>query len=314
MNLNARALRRCQRLMDDATACRVAVERSEGGAQLIDCGIDVPGGLEAGRALAEVCMADLGRVDFVPGDPNLWPGIAVTVTTDQPLLACMAAQYAGWPIGGDHFYAMASGPMRAVRGREDLFERIGYREEAPQVIGVLESPKMPSADICLHVAEDCGVEIPDVTLLVAPTSSIAGTIQIVARSIETAMHKLFELGYDLSRVRSGYGVAPLPPVAADDVIGIARTNDAILYGREVTLWIDDDAESLEKIGPHIPSNSSKEHGRSFAELFEQYDHDFYKIDPHLFSPAVVVLIDLKGGRLHRFGAFRPDVIRQSFQG
>ncbi|HEV3023547.1 MAG TPA: methenyltetrahydromethanopterin cyclohydrolase, partial [Pirellulales bacterium] len=150
-------------------------------------------------------------------------------------------------------------------------------------------------------------------LLAARTASQAGTVQIVARSVETALHKLHELGFDLTRVESGWGVAPLPPPAADDLAGIGRTNDAILYGALVTLWVRGDDTSLESVGPRVPSSASPDHGEPFARIFERYDRDFYKIDPLLFSPAVVTLANLDSGHSFRFGRQLPDVIGRSFK-
>lgn len=312
MNLNQIALARCEQLVNRATQLHIAVLRDETGARIIDCGVHVPGGLEAGIGLAEVCMAGLGKVDLVPGNSELWTGPAVVVRTDQPVAACLASQYAGWQIAGEKFFAMGSGPMRAVRGREALFEKIGRKELADAVVGVLEAGKLPHEDVCHHVAEECGVAAEHLTLMVAPTASIAGSIQVVARSIETALHKLHELGYDILRVRSGFGVAPLPPIAANDLVGIGRTNDAVLYGGEVTLWVTGDDESLREFGPQIPSSASSDHGQPFAEIFERYDRDFYKIDPMLFSPASVILNNLETGTSLRFGEFDAQVLHESF--
>ena len=314
MNLNERSLHRCQPLVDSPSRFHVSVVRQEGGARVIDCGVHAAGGLEAGRALAEVCLADLGRVDFVPSRADVWPGVAVSVFTDHPVSACMASQYAGWQIAGEKFYAMGSGPMRAVRGREELFDHIGGREKSAEVVGVLESGKLPPADVCEHIAIECGVEAEQLTLLVAPTRSLAGTIQIVARTVETALHKMHTLGFDLTKVQSGYGVAPLPPVAADDLTGIGRTNDAVLYGGEVTLWLRGDDARFAELGPKIPSSGSKDYGRPFGDIFQSYDRDFYKIDPLLFSPAVITLINLETGRSFRFGETQRDILRQSFVG
>jgi methenyltetrahydromethanopterin cyclohydrolase len=268
--------------------------------------------LEAGLALAEICLAGLGTVTFVPS--TLGPGPAVQVTTDQPLAACMASQYAGWQITGGKYFAMGSGPMRAAWGKEALFDTIGFREDAAWTVGVLESAQIPPADVCVRVAQDCRVPPSHLTLLVARTASIAGTVQVVARSVETCLHKLHEVGFDLNRVRSGYGTAPLPPVAADDLTGIGRTNDAVLYGGSVTLWVRGDDASLAAIGPRVPSSASPDHGQPFAAIFESAGHDFYKIDPLLFSPAEVAFVNLDTGRTHRFGGLRPDVLRQSFAG
>ena len=122
-----------------------------------------------------------------------------------------------------------------------------------------------------------------------------------------------ELGFDLKQVESGWGVAPLPPVAADDLAAIGRTNDAILYGGEVTLWVRGDDAQLAEIGARVPSSASRDHGQPFAAIFQRYNRNFYDIDPHLFSPAVVTLINLDTGRSHRFGRTMPDVIEKSFK-
>jgi methenyltetrahydromethanopterin cyclohydrolase len=299
-------------LIDRPHEFGVAVGRDDAGARLIDCGVNALGGLEAGRAMAEVCLAGLGRVDFPPGRSGFGPGPDVAVITDHPVAACMAAQYAGWQVVGEGYYAMGSGPMRAARGREELLEHIGCRERPEAAIGVLESGRTPPPELTARMAEECGVGPQDLTLLVARTSSLAGSVQIVARTVETALHKMHELGFDLRRVCSGYGLAPLPAAAPDDIAAIGRTNDAVLYGGEATLWVRGDDESLIDFGARLPSCSSPDHGRPFADIFEQYERDFYKIDPLLFSPAVVTLVNVDTGRWHRFGRCCPDILQRSF--
>jgi len=312
MNLNDRAWRRCERLIQAAADMRVALLHLPNGGCIVDCGVKAVGGLQAGLALAEICLADLAEVRVVPGRAELWPGPAVQVWTDQPVAACMASQYAGWQIASGGYFAMGSGPMRAACGREELFASIGFRESAVRAVGVLEASQLPPAEVVERIAQDCGVAPRELTLLVARTASLAGTVQVVARTVETCLHKLHEVGFDLACVQSGYGLAPLPPVAADDLTGIGRTNDAVLYGGEVTLWVRADDAQLREIGPRIPSCSSPDHGRPFGEIFHRYNHDFYRIDPLLFSPAQVTLVNLNSGRTHRFGQIWPEVVRQSF--
>ncbi len=113
---------------------------------------------------------------------------------------------------------------------------------------------------------------------------------------------------------SGYGTAPLPPPAADFLQAIGRTNDAILYGGQVVVWVRADDDQLAELGPKVPSSSSPDHGAPFAEVFRRYDMDFYKIDPMLFSPAVLCFQNLQTGRSHTFGRVEPDVLRRSFFG
>jgi len=207
---------------------------------------------------------------------------------------------------------MGSGPMRAAAGREALFDEIGCREDASECVGVLEASKLPPDGVCLEIAEKCGIEPERLTLLVAPTRSLCGTLQIVARSVETALHKLHELKFDLSRIVAGRGSAPLPPLASSGSVAIGRTNDAILYGAQVTLELRGDDDSLREIGPRIPSASSAEYGRRFVEIMDHYNYDFYKIDPLLFSPAEIELVNVDTGNRFHFGQMNQQLLSQSF--
>ncbi len=308
--LNDRARQLCQEIITQAESLGVAVNTLDCGTTLLDMGIDVSGSREAAIYLARVCLADLGEVSLHASIAKAWP--VVEVSTQHPVAACLASQYAGWEIQGEKFFAMGSGPMRAAAGREDLFDDIGCREAASHVVGVLETAKFPPDAVCREVAQKCGVAPERLTLLVAPTHSLCGTLQIVARSVETALHKLHELKFDLSRIETGHGTAPLPPLISDDLAAIGRTNDAILYGGQVTLEVHGDDNSLAEIGPRVPSSASPDYGKPFAEVLARYDHDFYKVDPLLFSPAVIELVNIDTGSHFRFGEVNEAVLTRSF--
>ena len=312
INLNQRAFELCLEAHAAAEELRIRGRQELGSALILDFGVEAAGGLEAGLRLAEICTAGLAQISLVPADRSTWRGAAVQVVTDDAVRACMGAQYAGWKLAHGKYFAMGSGPMRAAAGKEAIFDTIGFRETTEVAVGVLESSKLPPGEMCQMVAADCRVGPAQLVLCVAPTASQAGTIQIVARSVETALHKLHELGFDLARVASAFGTAPLPPVAADDLSAIGRTNDAVLYGGEVTLWVGGDDESVADIGPRVPSGASSDFGEPFAAIFRRYDCDFYKIDPHLFSPAAVTFCNLDTGRTQRFGQVLPEVIQKSF--
>jgi methenyltetrahydromethanopterin cyclohydrolase len=312
--LNERALRLADHMAATAAALRIAVQTAAGGARILDCGVQTPGGLQAGLGLARVCLANQAEVSVVPGSVTDLPVPQVQVATDHPVLACMASQYAGWQVSVGDFFAMGSGPMRAAYGKEELFDHITGREQAAAAVGVLETRKLPGDEVVSYLAERLQLPANKLTLLAAPASSLAGTVQVVARALETALHKLYELQFDLTQVSSGYGIAPLPPVAAEEMTAIGRTNDAILYGGQVVLWVRAEDDQLAELGPKVPSSASADHGAPFAEIFKRYDMDFYKIDPMLFSPAVISLHNLKSGRCHTFGRVEPDVLRRSFLG
>lgn len=290
----------------------IDVHQTSNGARILDFGVEAPGSLSAGITLSEVCTAGLAKLSITQGEVTGigWPH--VLVETDEPVEACLLSQYAGWQVSVNDYFGMGSGPMRAAAAHEDVFTRCDYREEAIRVVGVLESGKLPDENVVQELAEKCRVEPENVALLVAPTASLAGTMQVVARSVETALHKLLELDFDISRITSAIGSAPLAPVAADDLTGIGRTNDAILYGARVTLWVTGDDESIEEFGPSVPSNASPAYGEPFLSIFEAAGRDFYAVDRMLFSPAEIVFHNVETGRVHPFGAINPSVLARSF--
>ncbi len=247
-----------------------------------------------------------------PADVGGTPVGQIAVATDHPVLACMASQYAGWQISVGKYFAMGSGPMRAAYGKEALFDAIPGREKPPVAVGVLETGKLPGEPVVAFLSEKLGLPADRLTLLCAPASSLAGTIQVVARSLETALHKMYELHFDLKQVISGFGTAPLPPIAANELEAIGRTNDAILYGGKVVIWLRGDDEQIAALGPRVPASASSDYGQPFRDIFQHHGGDFYKIDPLLFSPGQVTIHNLNTGRCHIFGHIDQEILRRSF--
>jgi len=293
-----------------AEALKIKCQQSNG-VRLLDFGLSVDGGLEAGLLLARICLSGAAKVELMPHDPGLPAVPQIQVTTDHPVAACLMSQYAGWKVATDNYFAMGSGPMRAVARKEELFHHMPETEDGRVAVGVLEAGSMPSSE-ALAVIQKALPSGCQLTLAVAPTASQAGTIQVVARSIETALHKLHELKFPLEALVSGTGIAPLPPVAKNDLHGIGRTNDSILYGATVNLWVRCEDDQITAIGAKVPSSSSAAHGQTFLSLFKAANHDFYAMDPALFSPAVVVFHNLKTGRTFSWGEKLPVVLRESF--
>ena len=312
LGLNDRAWEMADRMAAHAAALRILARPLPGGARVIDAGIATPGGHAAGLALAEICMGGLGHVDYTPlaigGDA--WPG--VRVWTDHPAVRCMASQYAGWAIQVDKYFAMGSGPLRAhARVERELFAKLGYAETAPRGVLVLETRNPPTEAVAAWVAAKAGLVPAHLTFVVAPTASLAGGVQITARILETGLHKMDTLGFDLKKIVSGIGTAPLPPVAKNDLRAIGRTNDCILYGGQAHYTVNADDVELAELVPRIPASASKDYGTPFYDIFKRYDGDFYKIDPLLFSPAEVWLTSVQSGKTYHAGHINPEVLRAS---
>jgi methenyltetrahydromethanopterin cyclohydrolase len=303
-------------LLDDAVACagdlRLRTQTLRSGARVVDAGVGVPGGLEAGRLLALLCMGGLGAVDFVPlviGGES-WSG--VQVWTDHPAVCCMASQYAGWAITPEGYFAMGSGPLRAkARVEKELYAKLNYAEQAARGVLVLETRTLPTDAVAEWVAGKAGVETSALSFAVAPTASLAGGVQVVARVVETGLHKMETLGFDVTKVVSAMGTAPLPPTARNDLRAIGRTNDSVLYGGQARYVVDASDDELSDLATKMPASASRDYGTPFYDIFKRYDNDFYKIDPLLFSPGEVWLSSATSGRTFHAGRLNPDILRAS---
>jgi methenyltetrahydromethanopterin cyclohydrolase len=312
LTMNERAWLAADAAVERAVELEIASRVLSSGTRVIDAGIEARGGFGAGRLLAELCMGGLGHVEYVPLpiDGESWPG--VQVWTDHPAESCMASQYAGWAITPEGYFAMGSGPLRArARVEKELFAKLGYEEECSRGVLVLETRAMPTDDVAAWIARKAGIAPEGLTVAVAPTASIAGGVQIVARVIETGLHKMDALAFDLRRVLSASGTAPIPPVAKSDLRAIGRTNDCVLYGGQARYTIDASDDELAQLAERLPASSSPDYGTPFYEIFKRYDRDFYKIDPMLFSPAEVWLTSASSGRTFHAGMLNAAVLRQS---
>lgn len=321
VSVNALSERLVARLVNDATRLAVSVTRTEAGTVLVDAGVAAPGGVEAGVLVARICMGALGRVAVRSSfeAAPLWPTM-IEVQTSSPVLACLASQYAGWSLaatkeqtGGKKFFSLGSGPARALAVKEPLYEELGYRDRHTRGALVLEVDRLPPQVVIDKVLNDCGLAPADLTIVVTPTHTVAGTVQVVARVVEVALHKTHVLGVDLNEVVEASGSAPLPPPAPDGVEAMGRTNDAILYGGRVHLTVRHDAVA-KKLAGELPAFHSRDYGRPFAEIFRSFNYDFYQIDPALFAPAEVWVSSLESGGTWHGGSVERVLLQRQWNG
>jgi len=316
VSVNGRAAVLVGRLTHDAAELRISVAGGELGETVIDAGGRQRGSIAAGLRIAEICMGGLGQVDLVPDAASpRWPWTLVVRSSD-PVVACLASQYAGWSLahrdGNENFFALGSGPARALARKEPLFAELAYRDHASAATLVLESARQPPAAIVAEVAEDCGLQPTQLTIIYAPTQSLAGSVQVVARVLEVALHKAHELKFPLERIVDGLGAAPLAPPHPDFVTAMGRTNDAIIYAGRVHLFVTGPASDARALAMALPSDGSRDHGRPFAEIFRSFKGDFYAIDKMLFSPAEVVVTAIESGESFRGGRLELRLLDASF--
>lgn len=310
-----------QHLLDNAAKLRLGVEVLANGCTVIDAGINVVGGLEAGRIIAEICLGGMGTVSISHSSyTNNWP-LSVNVHTGNPVLGCLGSQYAGWSLAHEKYYALGSGPARAMATKvkngeiepvEELYKELAYRDSADSTVLVIENDKLPPLEIIEKVANACNVLPDKLTIIVTPTSSLAGGVQVVARVLEVAMHKAHALHFPLENIIDGSGSAPICPPHPNFVKAMGRTNDAILFAGQVHLFVKGSDEAAEELAKNLPSSTSKDYGKPFAEIFKQYEYDFFKIDAMLFSPASVIVTAVDSGKSFRAGQLDNSLLDLSF--
>ncbi len=269
----------------------IEFQRLKNGAWVIDFGVNVKGSISAGILFSEVCMAGLAEVNVKTGSVGNLVVPFVEVRTDNPVLACLASQKAGWQIKVDNYFAMGSGPARALALKpKKTYELIDYEDDAEYAVITLESDLLPDERVVDYIAEECDVESEDVYVLVAPTSSLVGSIQISARIVEVAMYRLLQLGFDVKKIFSGCGNAPVAPLSGDSLKAMGMTNDCLLYYGSAFLFSEFDESEMDMIDKaNLTSDSSKDYGKPFYEVFKDSNYNFYEIDPNLFSPARITI-------------------------
>jgi methenyltetrahydromethanopterin cyclohydrolase len=313
LSVNQLAWKLLEELCGNSDFYRVKVERAECGATVVDAGINAKGGLQAGRIITEICMGGLGKAKITSRKYGEVELPSIFVYTDHPAIATLGAQFAGWNIKEADYSAIGSGPARALALKpKEIYEEIGYKDDFNKAIVVLETDKKPPEQLMERIAEECRVSCENLALILTPTTSLAGATQVAGRIVETGLHKLEKVGLGPKAVLSAWGCAPIPPVHPKFVKAMGRTNDAVLYGgvSYYTVEFEDD-EELAKIVEKAPSKASENYGRPFFEIFKAAEYNFYKIDPNIFAPAVVIVNNIKTGKVFKAGELNVKTLMES---
>jgi methenyltetrahydromethanopterin cyclohydrolase len=313
LSVNRLAWRLLDKLIENADLCGVKVEKTDSGTTIIDAGVNVKGGFQAGKIVTEICMGGCGKAEIVNGKYGDMDLPTIQVYSDHPVIATLGSQYAGWQINEQGCFAIGSGPARALAQKpKEIYEEIKYKDDFDKAVVVLETDKYPPARLTERFAKDCGISSDNLAVILTPTTSLAGATQVSGRIVETGIHKLRKLGLDPNVILYGWGCAPIPPIHPKFAKAMARTNDAILYGGTAYYAVEcDDEEELKNIAKNAPSKASRAYGKPFIEIFKEANYDFYKIDPNLFAPATVTINNVKTGNVYRNGEVNAEILAAS---
>ncbi len=285
----------------------IEVHGLTGDAAVLDFGVDRPGAVEAGLLLAEIQTAGLATVQTGVGTVEGSPLTHVELSTDHPALGLLCAGKAGWELSVGDFEGLGSGPARALVAEEDIFGRVGYREDADFAVLAVETDQLPDEAVARAVAERAGVPESAVFLPAYGTASVTGSVVAASRAAELATLRLTESGYDPASVLSATGRAPVAPVADGEEAAMARTTDALVYGGTVHLHLEDPVAEPKAVA----STAGEEYDQPCTAVFEGIDWALADLPVDFFGPAQVTL-DVLGGETHVVGETRPDLLAESF--
>lgn len=313
ISVNEHAMHAVKEILDRRDELQVRVEKRPKGATIIDAGIAAPGGYAAGLMVTRICMGDLCKISLSYRDFGGFGLPTIDVTTDHPAISTLGAQFAGWQIKVGDYFAMGSGPARALALKpKELYAEIDYKDKSDYAVIVLESEKLPPDEAITYIASECKVKPSKVYAVVAPTNSQAGSAQISGRIVETGVHKLEKVGLDPKKILYGFGYAPISPIHPKSAKAMGRTNDALYYGGETFYTVNfEDDEKLKEIVSKAPSSTANGYGKPFYEIFKAAGFDFYKIDPNLFAPAVVAVNNIRTGQTFRSGHTNTEVLKET---
>jgi methenyltetrahydromethanopterin cyclohydrolase len=314
LSVNRLAWKLVEKLCENHELYRVKIEKTSNGTTIVDAGIDAKGGFYAGKIVTEICMGGCGKAEITQWQCGELELPSIFIYTDHPAIATLGSQYAGWQIKDGDYSAIGSGPARALALKpKEIYEEIDYRDNFDKAVLILETDKHPPEKLIERLAKSCHVSPESLAVILTPTASIAGATQISGRIVETGVHKLKKLGLDPNLILHAWGSAPIPPIHPKFARAMARTNDAILYGGKAYYTVEfEDEEKLKEILEKAPSKASKDYGRPFLEIFKAANYDFYKIDPNLFAPAILVINNLKTGNTLKSGEINVELLKKSF--
>ena len=313
LSVNLLAWKLLEKLCEKADFYGVKVEKTASGTTIVDAGINARGGFEAGKVITEICMGGCGKARITNRKYGELELPSIFVYTDHPAIATLGSQFAGWQIKEEDYFAIGSGPGRALALKpKEIYEQIDYRDYFEKAIVVLETDKRPPEKLIDRLAKDCKVETENLAIILTPTASVAGSTQVSGRIVETGIHKLNKLGLNPKTILYAWGCAPISPIHPKFAQAMARTNDAILYGGTTYYMVDyENEDELKRILENAPSKASKDYGRPFIEIFKKAEYNFYKIDPNLFAPAVVIVNSVRSGRTFKVGEINSEILLKS---
>lgn len=303
-------------ILADPEAIGCQADKLPCGATVVDMGLHCKGSWKAALLFTRATLGDLAIVQL--GNFKLnedYSFASVEVFLEQPMIACMASQIAGWSLGEGEYATIASGPARsqAVVDSDHYIHMTPYRDQSDQAVVCLQDVHYPTNALALEVAQACHVKPENVYILISDSTCIACSMQVSARIIEQSCHKMMRNGFSAEQIVLCRGRAPIAPIVKDELKTMGRINDALIYGSEAEFWVDAKDEDIEAvIHKMVGITSSPRYNERFEDVFDQAGRNFFQVEVDVHSIAKCQFHNVNTGRSFHAGEINYALLERSF--
>lgn len=309
ISINENVTKYVDKMLDREEELCIRSHYLENKSTVIDCGVNVPGGIQAGVIYAMVSLGCLGEVTVVPGIIDSHYVNFIQACIDKPAIACLCSQKPAWKFKADGFSGTGYGPARAISQKPKvIFTAVNYSDDAETAVINIETQTMPSAKELDYVARQCSTDPECVVALIARPNSIVGSIVNGTRAAEWALNRLFQLGYDVKDIMSASSVCPVSPLKKEEPEFIGASFDSIAYYGLVYLYVKSRDDKFKE----AVSASSKSYGKDFKALLKESQGDFSKVDHTMYAPARLVVNGMQDGSIEEYGKLDLATVLRSY--
>jgi methenyltetrahydromethanopterin cyclohydrolase len=231
-------------LVAEADVLRLTIDYLDNGCRVVDAAL---GGLEAGRRLVEIALGGLGKAYI---DSHL------RLQVTAPVLACAASQFPNWTLhysnkGKALFHGYGCGAAQVLAKKSPILKHLEYKDRAGKAALIVIADKVPPLDLTDQIADTCGVEPDELTLIITPVHSLTGMILLLSQGLAFAIRQ----SQATWEITDATMIIPLGAAGGKHPIEQAMTH--ILQFAEVSLWANGDPKTLLKHLKERPSLPDK---------------------------------------------------------
>ena len=315
VSVNKLAMKIVRKIIKEKETLHVGVTTLENGSTVIDMGVNYTGGYQAAKHLAEVTLGGLGYLQYGNFDLDGIELPQAEIYVDSPVIACLSCQLSGWPLPElktDNIVPLISGPIRTIVKEDKFAKAFPYEDRSDEVAAALQGGLLPDVRLTDYLASKSGVTPDKVYVLSAATGSLAGMVNVVARTLETSLWRLHELGFNPEKVISAWGKAPIPPIAKDEYTSMIRSNTYVYYGGSVGLTVDCDDREITDILTRITLSpeTTEQYGIPFGKLLAEANGNIFEMTKFVHSVTKVIFYNVRSGNIFTYGNIDFEVLKK----